>query len=66
MILSYFYPHFDPTQHVSNATLLAFLNFLDVQTGFFMKASLFVYLIGVPINFILQLRFVHQHHLQAR
>lgn len=66
MLLSYFYPHFDPAQYVTQATLLNLFHVFAFHIGFFMKMSLFVYLIGVPINFILQLKFVHKHHMQAR
>lgn len=66
MLLSYFFPNFNLANYFSNPTALSLIDHLALQSGFFMKLSLFVYLVGVPIHFILQLRFVHQHHLQLR
>lgn len=58
MILSYCYPHINPALFTTNPFLLRCINTLSLQQGVFMKCALFVYFIGVPVNIILQFRFV--------
>lgn len=60
MILSYYYPHINVAQAVHNTTLQSWLSVLHLTQGTFMKCALLVYFIGVPINFILQFRFVRR------
>ena len=61
MLLSFFYPHFNPLLHTTNPTLLYWINLLSLQSGMFMKLVLLVYFIGAPINMFLQFRFVKRH-----
>ena len=61
MLLSYFLPHFNPSMHTTSHHLLYLINILHLQSGFFMKVTWFVYIIGVPIHMIEQVRFVKQH-----
>lgn len=61
MLLSYFFPDFNPSLHTNNTFLLHIINALYLQQGVFMKLTLLVYLIGVPVNFLMQVRFVKKH-----
>lgn len=58
MLLTYFYPHANPLQWTTNSTLLSMINDLDLQQGVFMKLAFLPYFFGIPINIILQFRFV--------
>lgn len=58
MILSYCYPNINPVLYTQNPWLLQWIHGLNLQTGMFMKLVLLVYFVGVPINIILQFRFV--------
>ena len=60
MILSYCFSGFDPVAYVTNATLLSLMETLNMREGFFMKMTLLVYLIGVPITFVNQFKFVRR------
>lgn len=64
MILSYCYPTINPAQHTTNLFLLHCINILSLQQGIFMKCALFFYFIGVPVNIILQFRFVKKVLMQ--
>lgn len=58
MVLSYLYPHLDLTTAVSQPWLQTLAGALSLESGVFMKLTLLIYLVGVPINFVLQYRFV--------
>jgi phosphatidylglycerophosphate synthase len=58
MILSYFFPDLNLSQHLSNPTALMIIEKLHLQSGLFMKLALMVYIIGVPVNMVAQWRFV--------
>lgn len=58
MLLSYAFPHFNPAMHTNNSFLLHWIDLLNLQQGLFMKLTLLIYLIGVPITFYLQFKFV--------
>ena len=58
MILSYYFPYFNPTHYTTNPILLHLIGALSLQEGFFMKSILLIYTVGVPITFILQFNFV--------
>ncbi|MCX7122027.1 MAG: CDP-alcohol phosphatidyltransferase family protein [Gammaproteobacteria bacterium] len=60
LILSYCYPHLNLALYAENPFLLKCINLLSLQQGVFMKLALLVYFIGVPINFVLQFRFVQK------
>ena len=60
MLLFYFFPYFDPSLYTSNAVFLHLIQVLDLQQGAFMKITLWIYLVGVPISFIFLFRFVKQ------
>lgn len=61
MILSYCFPTINPVYITHNPFLLYWIQLLDLQQGMFMKLILLVvYAAGIPINFILQFRFVHK------
>ncbi len=58
MLLSFFYPHFDLTQHLSNPTLLSIAQTLSLTSGVFMKLTLLIYAIGTTIHFFVLGRYV--------
>lgn len=60
MLLTYFYPAANPLQWTTNSTALYVMNLLSLQHGVFMKLALIPYFIGVPINIVLQFRFVRR------
>lgn len=55
MILSYCFPYFNLSHYTNNPTIFYLIDLLNLHQGVFMKFILFIYAIGVPINFILQL-----------
>ena len=60
MILSACFAHTNPMNWTHNTMLLYCMNAVDLQTGVFMKLAFLPYFIGVPINIILQFRFVRR------
>lgn len=60
MLLTYFYPNANPLQWTTNSTALSAINLLSLQHGVFMKLALLPYFFGVPINMVLQFRFVRR------
>ncbi len=50
VLLSYFYPAFDLTQYIS-------VSGLYLEQGVFMKLTLLIYMVGIPINMALMYRF---------
>lgn len=61
MILSYCYPHFDLTAHVTSHFWLSVASFLSLQKGVFIKIAFLPYLIGVPITIAQHFVFVKKH-----
>ncbi len=61
MILSYYFPHFDLSQHTSNPHLLYWIHALGLTSGVFMKVTLWLYIFGVPMTFWQQARFVKRY-----
>lgn len=64
MLLSYFFPLFNPANFIHHMQLLKWVNLLHLHQGFFMKCALFPYFIGIPITMVLQFRFVQKNHSQ--
>ncbi|OGT41333.1 MAG: hypothetical protein A3F13_01340 [Gammaproteobacteria bacterium RIFCSPHIGHO2_12_FULL_40_19] len=60
MLLSYYYSHLNLQFVTKNPLLLECINALNLQQGVFMKLALLVYFVGVPINMVLQFRFVRK------
>lgn len=58
MILSFFYPHFNPILYTHNPILIHWIKLLNLESGMFMKLTLLVYFIGSPIYIIKQFFFV--------
>lgn len=58
VLLTYFFPTLNLSQYTSNSIALYWIHALDLYDGVFMKLILLVYFIGVPINVVLQFRFV--------
>ena len=61
MILSYCFPNFNPLIHTDNQMLINWIHYLSLEKGMFMKLVLCIYLIGAPINMLLQFQFVKKH-----
>jgi phosphatidylglycerophosphate synthase len=57
MWFSYLYPNFNASDYFPNMMV----DYLSLQQGCFMKLALLVYLIGIPINFLISIRFVQKH-----
>lgn len=64
MLLSYFYPHFNLAAHIKNTLLLQYVTALHLQQHVFMKLTLLIYFIAVPINMVLQFQLVKRFALQ--
>ena len=60
MVLTYCFPHFNLQLMTQNPFLLKCIDVLSLQQGVFMKLALLVYWVGVPINMVLQFRFVRR------
>lgn len=60
MLLSYFFPNFNPENHTTNPWFLYLIHIFNLEYGLFMKLVLMIYAVGAPINFILQFRFVRK------
>lgn len=64
MILSYYFPHLNLAEHTQNSLALYWIHALDLTSGVFMKITLMFYLIGVPMTFWQQTRFVKRYSEQ--
>ncbi|PIZ03639.1 MAG: hypothetical protein COY58_08285 [Gammaproteobacteria bacterium CG_4_10_14_0_8_um_filter_38_16] len=66
VLLSYCYPYLNLAQHTHNLTALFWIDWFDLYQGVFMKLVLLIYFVGVPINIVMQFRFVSKMLNQKR
>ena len=58
MILTYFFPNYNPLFHTISTTTASWIEYLNLDSGLFMKLALLVYFVGSPIYIVKQFIFV--------